>query len=74
MLKTNNPKTSARWQTGQKGWAVNWVFLISQLGRELINVRRLGCKVRCTPNSDQTFCSAANDAKCQTPTLCLSFE
>jgi hypothetical protein len=40
------------------------------LGRELINVRGLGCKVRCTPNNDQTFCSAANAAMChQRPSL-----
>ena len=34
-------------------------------GRELIIVRGLGCKVRCTPNSDQAFCRAANAAMCQ---------
>jgi len=33
-------------------------------GRELTNVRGLGCKVRRSPNSDQTFCSGANAAIC----------
>lgn len=58
---------------GDMGECQLWASLaLELLGRELINVRGLVCKVCCTPNSDQKCCVATNDAKCQLQTFSLS--
>jgi PilZ domain len=58
-LRGDSPARDGGFQGGVATQVRDRAPKLSDLGRELINVRGLDCKVRCTPDSDRTYCGAA---------------